>query len=233
MWTHNDSGGDPAIYALGTDGQLKARVAVSGVTLTDWEDIESGECDGGSCLYIADIGDNAARRDYITIYEVKEPDLTATQAEARPIHARYADGAQDAEALIRLPSGEMFIVTKGRQGPIRLYKYGAAGANGQGTFQVVREIAPQPANEMDRVTAATASPDGKWIAIRTYANLYLYRTEDLIGTGSPVTTYSLADLREKQGEAVTLANDGTIWVTSEAEKSEDMPAFGKLMCTLP
>jgi hypothetical protein len=234
FWTHNDSGGEPEIHAVDAQGTARGRVKVTGVTLTDWEDIESGECDGGSCLYIADIGDNAARRAYVSIYEVKEPELGATEvAPLRLIHARYMDGAQDAEALFRLPSGELYIVTKGRQGAIKLYRYSAAGLNGQGTLQPVREIAGHPRNELDRVTAATASPNGKWVAIRTYANLMVYRTEDLLGTGAPVTTFPLADLKEKQGESVTLADDGVMWLTSEAENKKDKPTIAQLTCVLP
>ena len=233
LWTHNDSGGDPEIYALGEDGVVKARIRVGGATVTDWEDIEGAPCDSGSCLYVADIGDNAGRREYITIYEIKEPDLSSREVTARAIHARYLDGPQDAEALIRLPSGEMHIVTKGRQGSIKLYRYSPAGANGRGTFQPVREIAPQPANELDRVTAATTSPDGKWVAIRTYTNLYIYRTADLTGTGSAALTYSLAELKEKQGESITLSNDGEVWLTSEAENKKDLPTLAKLTCVLP
>lgn len=234
LWTHNDSGGQPEIHAIGTDGAAKGRVRITGVRVTDWEDIESGECDGGSCLYIADVGDNAARRAYVSIYEVKEPEPGATEAAPlRMLHARYLDGAQDAEALFRLPSGELYIVSKGRQGAIKLYRYSAAGLNGQGTLQPVREIAPQPGNERDRVTGASASPNGEWVAIRTYAKLFLYRTEDLLGTGKPVTVFPLADLREKQGESVTLADDGTVWLTSEAETRKDKPTIAQLTCGLP
>ena len=234
FWTHNDSGFEPFIFALSGDGALKARVRVTGATVADWEDIEISECASGSCLYIADIGDNAGRRTAVTIYEVPEPELTATQvAPSRVIHARYADGPQDAEAFFKLPGGEMFIVSKGRHGAVKLYRYSAAGANGQGTMQLVREIAPHPADQLDRVTAATASPDGKWVAVRTYRNLYLYRLADLTAPGGPAVTYSLASLGEKQGESITLSNDGTLMLTSEAENKKDKPTIGRLSCVLP
>ena len=234
LWTHNDSGNQPEIYALGEDGTVRARVAVSGVVFTDWEDLEAGSCTAGHCLYIADIGDNAGRRSHISIYELTEPALSATTvAASRVIEARYADGPQDAEALFRLPSGEFYIVTKGRQKSIKLYRLSMAGANGRGTLQLVREIAPQPSAEPDRVTAATMSPNGEWVAIRTYANLYLYRTADLLQDGGvPAVTYSLLPLAEKQGESITLADDGTLWMTSEAERKKDLPTMASLKCTL-
>lgn len=234
LWTHNDSGGEPEIYAVGTDGTLRGRIRVTGVRLTDWEDIETGECEGGACLYIADIGDNAGRRTHVSIYELKEPDPSATEVAAvRTIDVKYSDGPQDAEALFRLPSGELFIVSKGGQGAIKLYRYSAVGAGGQGTMLLVRELSPPPKSERDRVTAASASPNGKWVAVRTYATLHLYRTEDLLAAGTPVTTYSLTALQERQGESVTLNDDGTLWLTSEAENPKDRPTFARITCVLP
>ena len=234
FWTHNDSGFEPIIYALGHDGALKARVRVTGATVIDWEDVEISECAGGSCLYIADIGDNDGRRKVVTIYEIPEPDLASTQvAPSRVIQARYIDGPQDAEAFFKLPGGDMFVVSKGRHGAVKLYRYSAAGANGQGTLQLVREIAPHPGDELDRVTAATSSPDGKWVAIRTYRNLHLYRVAELTAAGGPALRYSLSSLGEKQGESITLSNDGTLWLTSEAEDPRDKPMIGRLSCVLP
>lgn len=233
LWTHNDSGNETELFAIGVDGALRARVPVANVKLSDWEDIEAGACGENNCLYLADIGDNAGRRARITIHEVVEPELSAQSAMVtRSIVARYADGPQDAEALFRLPNGDFHIITKGRQQSIKLYRLVAAGANGEGTLQLVRELLPKPGNERDRVTAATTSPDGNWVAFRTYAMLYLYRTADLLGAGAPYLTYSLAPLAEKQGESVVLDNDGSIWLTSEAEQKADRPTIAGLKCTL-
>src|SRR5688572_29419145 len=76
IWTHNDSG-DPAVFAFDAGGKARGRVTVSGATVTDWEDIALGPCPQGSCLYIADIGDNDRARKQITIYRVPEPALDA------------------------------------------------------------------------------------------------------------------------------------------------------------
>ena len=230
LWTHNDSGFEPFIYELDHNRTLKAFFRVTGGEVTDWDDMEAGECETGSCLYVADIGDNAGARSSVMVYEIPEPELPATEvAPIRTLHVRYPDGAQDAEAFFRLPSGEMYIVTKGRQGTIKLYRLAAGGGE---VLALVREVLPHPENERDRVTAATASPDGKWVAIRTYRTLYIYRTDDLTGDGAAARTFSLVGLNEKQGESVTLANDGSMWLTSEAEDPKDMPMIGRLSCAL-
>ena len=234
FWTHNDSGNEPQLYALATDGTIKTRVSLPNLRVTDWEDIEGGTCGDAHCLYLADIGDNPGRRKNITIYEVREPAIADRTTEIRrTLNAVYPDGPQDAEALFRLPDGSLFVVTKGRHKAIKLYRFSAAGANDQGSLQLVREIAAQPRAEADRVTAATASPNGNWVAMRSYSTLYLFRTTDLLNGGAAAITHSLVSLAEKQGESITLDDDGTIWMTSEAEREADAPTIVSLRCTLP
>jgi hypothetical protein len=233
LWTHNDSGNEAELFALGADGALRVRIPLANVKLSDWEDIAASTCGDTSCLYLADIGDNVGRRARVTIHEMVEPALSAQSATiVRSIVARYPDGPQDAEALFRLPNGDFYIITKGRQQSIKLYRLMVAEDQGEASLQLVRELLPRPKNERDRVTGATASPDGNWVAFRTYATLYLYRTADLLGSGEPYLTYSLAPLAEKQGESVALSNDGTIWLTSEAEQKKDRPTIAGLKCTL-
>ena len=234
MWTHND-GNVAHLYAVGEAGQVHAQLPISGVRLQDWEDIESGVCDGGFCLYAADIGDNDANRSSIAIHEILEPALSASQLTVRrTIQAVYADGAQDAEAMFRTSNGDFYIVTKGRHRGVALYRLHPAELEGaMGTLRLVRQLAAQPADQRDRVTAATASPNGEWVAIRTYRTLDLYRTADLLNNGAPAITFSLTGLQEKQGESVTLDNAGNLWTTSEAEKSKDAPTMAKLSCAIP
>ncbi len=233
FWTHNDSGNETELFALSTDGTLAARVTIEGAKLSDWEDIEAGPCGDANCLYLADTGDNAERRARITIHEVIEPKLPATTARInRSIVARYSDGPQDAEALFRLPDGELFIVSKGRRKPIAVYQLRNGGANGEATLERVRELFPAPTDERDRVSAATASPNGEWVAIRTYRTLYIFGTQQLLNGGEAAITFSLEPLAEKQGEAVALDDDGKVWLTSEAEQKKDQPTMASLQCTL-
>lgn len=233
LWTHNDSGNQPELFGLGPDGSVRARVRILNARSTDWEDVAAGPCGADHCLYIADIGDNFGKREFITIYELSEPAATANEATvARVINAGYPDGPQDAEALFILPNGDIYIVTKGRQKAIKLYRLTAATANDRRALELIREVAPKPADELDRVTSATSSPNGEWVAIRTYRTLYLYRTKELLEEAAPVWKYSLTALREKQGEAVTLDNEGRVWLSSEAENKKDMPTLLQVACTL-
>lgn len=233
LWTHNDRGDAAYIHAVDGDGRHVGRTAVAGAGFEDWEDIESGPCDGGTCLYIADIGDNDGSRESITIYEVVEPEpgAAATQP-ARALHARYPDGPHNAESLFMLPGGDLYIVTKGDDGPVALYRYPvSARAEGNVVLEKVREIMPEPAGRPGRVTGASASPDGSRVVIRTYAALYIYEAGALTGggTAAPVVV-DVRHLEEPQGEGVVLADDGTVWLSTEAEESGASPRLARLSC---
>jgi hypothetical protein len=224
------------LFAIDTSGALLGQVTVTGATLVDWEDIAAGPCDGKSCLFIADIGDNARSRSSVAIYMVPEPAPESGQTEpARVLLAQYPEGAQDAEAIFVLPDGGIYLVTKGRRAEIALYRFPrtTAQAGGIVTLERVRSLWREPRSEWDRVTGATASPDGRWVAIRTYRTLFLFSAEQLTGKGeAPSTRFDLSPLRERQGESVALADDGQVWLTTEAERRRDRPAMTQLKCRL-
>lgn len=245
FWTHND-GPDPVLFALNRDGTVTGRVEVRGVKLRDWEDLEAGPCDAGDCLYIADVGDNSGKRSDISIIEVPEPAPDAEEAfPSRMMQLRYPDGRHDAEALFRMPNGDLFVVTKGRKGPVTLYRAphdssaGSTGSANDGSSETivlerVREIAPQPRDGLDLITSATASANGKWVAIRSYRELWFYRAEQLLGAGGaqPIVV-DLTPLRELQGESVAFAQDGSVWLASESENRRQLPTWSRLTCELP
>lgn len=232
LWTHNDAGNDAELFAVDATGALITRVQVSGVEAVDWEDIESGPCVGGSCLFIADIGDNDAERDHITVYRVPEPESEATEATgAVALTARFPDAPQDAEAFFVLPGGDAFLVTKGRHGAITLYRYPTT-PEAVATLERVRELWPEPQNSDDRVTGASGSPDGRWVGIRTLKHLYVYPAAALVG-GSPAepAVVDLSPLNEGQGESVSIGSDGTVWLSSEAESRSDRATLSRMRCT--
>ena len=236
FWTHNDAGNEPVLLAVDARGTLAGRVRVNGAAMEDWEDLAAAPCGEADCLYIGDIGDNDAARGSITVYRIEEPAPdAATSAPATAMRGRYADGARDAEALF-VVGGRVHVVTKGRTGPIELYRFPSAADGGATvTLERVRELMPAPRSSADRVTAAAASPDGRWVAVRTYRTLYLYRASSLTAGGgakADAITMDLRQLKEAKGEGVALANDGTVWLSSEAAKKAP-PRWARLACTLP
>ncbi|HEX2210738.1 MAG TPA: hypothetical protein VHG93_23855 [Longimicrobium sp.] len=235
LWTHNDSG-EPLLHLIGTDGTPRGQVRVAGATVTDWEDLAAGPCPGGRCLYVADIGDNQAARPRVTLWRVPEP--AAGDAQTRPAEAlvaEYPDGPQDAEALFVLPDGGVHIVTKGETGPVAVYRLPRTARPGAPTrLERVAELRAGQVPRRERITGAAASPDGRWIVLRTLDALAFYPPGDLAAgrLGQPLT-YDLKPLNEKQGEAVEFAADGTLYLSSEGGKKEDAATLSRLSCTFP
>jgi len=232
FWTHNDSG-EPLLYAVDARGHTAGRVVVSGARVEDWEDVALAPCPaGGDCLYVADIGDNAARREFVTVYRIPEPAPGATaSAPATPIRLRYPDGAHDAEAMFVL-NGAIHLVTKGESGPIAVFR-APAGASAEVTLERVREMAPGRVDRPQRITSAAARADGRWIVLRTLHEAVFYPANDLVGTGTAAPRrMDLRGLGEKQGEGIGFAPDGSIYVTSEGGGKNDPATFSRLSCTL-
>lgn len=236
LWTHNDSG-DPVLHLVGMDGSARGEVRIPGASVTDWEDVAAGLCPGGGrCLYVADIGDNQARRPRITIYRVREPDDADAQPDtADALVAEYPDGRHDAEAMLVLPDGAVYVVTKGETGPIAVYRLPRTARPGTPErLERVAELRAGPVPRGERITGAAASPDGRWLVLRTLEELRFYRAGELAGgrLGQPLT-YDLRPLDEAQGEAVEVAPGGVIWLSSEGGRREDPATLSRLTCTLP
>lgn len=234
FWTHNDSG-EPLLYAVDADGRTAGRVRITGAQVQDWEDVALAPCPaGGDCLYVADIGDNDARRPSITVYRVPEPAPGAAHsASADAIRLRYPDGPHDAEALFVLGSA-IHVVTKGESGPIAVYRAPAsAGPGAETTMQRVRQLSPDKVARPQRITGADASADGRWVVMRTLESASIYPAAELVGSGAlDSREVDLEGLDEAQGEGIAFAPDGSLVVTSEGGKKKSPATFARLSCTL-
>ena len=182
---NNDSGDGPRIYITDPAGRRTQVVTINGFTPTDVEDVALGRCEGAeSCLYVADIGDNASRRPTVSIVVLAEQaTFPAAVTPLRTITARYPEGPQDAESLAIHPNGDLYVITKPRNlierraGVARVYRLTAAQlavADGSPqTFELIGTIdfpyllyfnglAGQIATSMD------FAPDGSRAMVVTY-----------------------------------------------------------------
>jgi hypothetical protein len=129
LWTHDDSGGAPVLYAVDTTGKKRGALRVTGTKNEDWEDVAAFERGGKAWLLIADTGDNDAKRDTVRIHVVEEPlpkQLNPTSeiqaAPAYSLRIRYEDGPRDCEAVaVDAIEGAIYLLTK-RDAPPRLYR---------------------------------------------------------------------------------------------------------------
>ncbi len=236
-WSHNDSGRDPDLFAVGSDGRDLGHMRVAGATNTDWEDIASGPCpDGGpACLYLADTGNNGKKRKHVSLWVFPEPEPGAlATARAVEYRVRFPGQPTDIEALAVLPDGRIYLVSKGNNDPVKLFHWPTPLRAGvEPVLEEVRQLEAQPGQVGDRVTGASATPDGKWVAVRSYAALALYHTADLLGSGRPVVQFDLDPIAEPQGEAVSLSNDGNVVLTSEGPGKHLPGTISRLHCLLP
>lgn len=220
FWTHNDSGGDSAVFAIDSTGAVLAHVRVRGATNRDWEDIAVGPCapgEPGQCLFVGDIGDNRERRETVVIFRIPEPDpfRDTVSATADRFEASYPDGARDAEALLVTDAG-LGIITKGRSQSIELYRLTPPFRSGRTTtLERVQELAPPPSSISAQVTGAAASDDGSLIAIRTYSGLrFLVPSADSLRfIGDPADFLGPA---QPLGEGIDFIGPDRLVLTGEA-----------------
>lgn len=198
------------------DGEIRARIRVDARN-RDWEALDRGRCEGASCLYIADTGDNNLTRGHIDLYRMVEPELSRDK-NVRPerFRMRLPDGPRDIEAMFVLPGEQIYLVTKGRHHPVTVYHYPPPlRSDSVITLVEIQKLTERTQSLPGMVTGASASEDGSLIAIRRYASLEFFRLVD--GRLQPIAgaTLSLSRLREPQGEAVALGPGGRVALTSE------------------
>ena len=214
VYTHNDSGGVPKIFALGPDGRVRAVLTVGGASARDWEAIALGKDDRGRpAIFVADIGDNLGGAwPYVTVYRIPEPArLRSRTLRATAFKIKYADGPRNAETLMINPkTNRLYIASKLFGGKI----YEAPRRLRTSGFNVMRKVGDAPAIATD----GAFSPDGRTCVIRTYfgARLYSVRPD-----GRPGRTLKSIDLPvQAQGESVTYTADGTSLLVGSEGKNQ-------------
>lgn len=235
LWTHNDSGNGPFIFAIAPSGAVLATYKVKDTKNKDWEDIAAFKDSAGKCyLYIGEIGDNEAKRDEHEVYRIPEPTIGGDAASSdtkdpletdvpETVRFKYPDMPQNAETLMVHPvTGEIYVATKRKTGPSNVYKIDPAfGADTQ-TAQKVGEISV-PAVPNGLLTGGDISPDGRHVMLCDYTQGY----ELTLPEGSEnfediwKQTPQPVDLGKRpHGESVSFNIDGTsVYATSENDNA--------------
>jgi len=239
IWfTINDSGNEPQLFALDTTGADRGVWRVLGATNVDWESAAVGPCAAGTpaepCVYIGDTGDNQARLPLRVIYRTREPvaDGRRDTLRADALWYRYPDRPHDVEAMYVAPSGDITLITKrpltGRTGqprPALVFTLPApawapAGLSRPTEARLVDSLPIVPGSAALRtITDAALSPDARHLAVRTYAQVYIFATDSATGRVNHAVRPSvcnIAELAEELGEGVTWADArGRLVLTSE------------------
>jgi hypothetical protein len=230
LWMHDDSGGDPEVFAVGLDGAPRGSYLLEGAEATDWEDMASGPDD----LYLGDIGDNTSQRDGVTVYRVAEPTLTGAgdageqaMGGVEALTLTYADGARDAETLLADPvSGDLFVVSKQWDGaPAGVYRIPADPP--AGATVAMERVGDAAVPDGELATGGDVSADGSLVAIRTYQSVLLWdrapdQTVAEALAGEPCKGAATAEL---QGESVAFLPSGEAYVTVSEGESPPINVF--------
>jgi hypothetical protein len=210
LWTHNDSGGGPYLYAIDARTcRTLARVRISGIPARDIEAIAPGrDRKGRPVLWIADIGDNRDSWPYVRIHRIREPvTIASTTVLARTYRVRYADRPHNAEALLADPhSPRVWIVTK-------QLAHGSLYALPTDLSTKRVNVARPIRVEGGLVTDGAVSPDGTRYVLRDYVNGTMFEG---LPPGRNAREFPLP--LQFQGEAITWTADGrALLVASERD----------------
>ncbi|MFD0902043.1 lactonase family protein [Actinomadura sediminis] len=210
VYTHNDSGGVPQIFALGPDGRTRAVLTIGGARARDWEAMAVGEDERGRpAIFVADIGDNLGGAwPHVTLYRVPEPrTLRSRTLTATEFRLRYEDGPRNAEAMMINPrTNRVYVVSKLFGGKV----YEAPANLRTSGYNTLRKVADAPAI----ATGAAFSPDGRTCVIRTYFGATVYEVGADGRPGERIGSVPIP--RQEQGEAITYTADGrSVLVSSE------------------
>ena len=210
VWTHNDSGDEARLFAVGSEGRTLATLTLAGVEARDWEALAAGRDDRGRpALFVGDIGDNQGVWPDVSVYRVAEPaQLRDATVPAVRYRLRYADGSHNAEALLVDPrSNRLYVATKQEAGG-GLYRAPSRLRTDQ--INVLHRVASVP----PVITDGAFAPDGRLFVLRDYQGAYVYRAP-----GRRVGSFELP--LQFQGESITVTADGrSVLAGSEGPESE-------------
>jgi hypothetical protein len=245
-WAHNDSGDQPRLFALDGQGKIifprflsryfhgeEVEVGkqpwpglpIAVAANVDWEDIAIGE----DLLYVADMGNNGNARRDLGVYVIVEPNPRAVEL-TRPLSflpVRYPEQTEyparrwhfDSEALF-VADGKLYFITKHREaGKIDKFELGAAlyRLDTQYTDRVNLLTRVDASDELAVATGAEVSPDGRFLAVICYTDLWLFEKPSTDDKWLSSRAYRLPLPRRqvKQVEAVTWVSNERLMIGNE------------------
>jgi hypothetical protein len=209
-YTINDAGNAPAVFAIKlSTGDLLGTTRVEG---GDIQDTESIAIDGDGTMWLADLGDNKAKRDDVALFAFPEPgpgDHTVT-ATRYPIS--YDTGPVDVEALLVNPTtGAKFLASKNKRSTGTLY---ALPKKLSETSQNVASDLGKPVPQ--DVSDGTFTIDGTQALLRTRKEVYLVDPTSWQIAGT-LTVPSV-----KQGESIAMEPGGTSFIIGSEGKNSPL-----------
>ena len=188
IWSINDSGSQPEIFALSDSGADLGKWRLKGIEPNDWEGMDSFRLDDRHYLLIGDTGDNFRSRKEVSFLVLEEPLLDESSRDITvswQTSFRFPDGPKDVEAVAVNPREKLAIFLNKRELPLRLYSVPLLPVDGEIVAKKVAELVPVPRyrSDLDALYGKTAKylglPTGmdlfeERLLVTTYRNAYLY-----------------------------------------------------------
>lgn len=213
LWTHSDGGGPKKqlLVAMTREGASVGEFYISDVVLTDWEDIAA---DDQQHLFIADTGNNEAKRSELYVHQLDEPNPGAGARVAlttRTWKLRFPATPFDCESLF-VWRGYGYVVSKVfKDARAQIYRFPLT----ESAAPVVLDLMATTKIESP-VTGADISPDGKWLGLVAKSGAFFYRIDgDVAGAkkGKPMQI----KFRHEHIEGCTFVPEGLL-ATAESRE---------------
>jgi len=215
LWTLNDSGNPAEVFLIDQTAKTKLVCKLAGIDNRDFEDIAigAGPDSTKNYVYVADIGDNLARYNVKLIYRFEEP-VIGTKKEVNisvfdTLQITLPGRVRDSETLMIEPgSNDMYIVSK-LEDSVRVYQLKYPFSN---QVMVPNHVATIP---YYKIVAGSFSTTGTEVLLKDYDNIYYWNNESrlplakLLQQKPAILFYE----REKQGESIAWARDGSGYYT--------------------
>ena len=234
LWTHNDSGDGPRIFAMEVDGTPRGTFTLVGAPDGDWEDIAIGaDPDTGEpLLYVGDVGANGSDRETLVVYLVPEPlvtegDQAAEISDYGTLDLAFPDGpVLNSDTLMVDPvTQDLYVVALEEDGTSGIYRANAPHV--PGSTVTLERVAGVRFGEGDLEGSATPvggefSPLGDQILIRTADSAFLWRRDQVeeIDKVWSEAACPLPIAQEVRGEAISVSTDGAGYYTTSEEADQ-------------
>jgi hypothetical protein len=212
LWTHNDGGSPPELFAVSRKGELRQTVRLQNAVNSDWEDLAR---DPQGNLYVGDFGNNGNRRPDLAIYRVHP----ARPQQVDKITFRYEDQTEfppppeernfDCEAFF-WHADSLYLFSKNR-GNNQVKMYVLPAQPGDYTARVRGTVKLKA-----MITAADINPSGTQLALLSYGKVLVFQVKD--PNNLLAEPYQCVKLARSQAEALAYVNDTDFVITNEAGK---------------
>ena len=215
LWTLNDSGNDPEVYLINGQAKIETTYHLDKVENIDWEDIAigAGPLKDVSYVYVGEIGDNKAIRDYKMVYRFAEPISTGKDKESilnfDTLVFKLPDHRRDTETMMVDPlSNDLFIISK-REDSVSVYQAHYPFSKDTIVMENQGKI------PYKLIVAGSISADGSEVLLKNYGKIYYWKRNageaipDLLKREAKKLRYE----PEHQGEAIAWSRDGSAFYT--------------------